>query len=156
MNPPQEEVLVKVEDLLAGAQIQHKRAENVDKEVWKKFLLNCCYNVATAYYDCPIGPIRKDPERARKYEALAKEAYSVGLAQGIPIDEAYLERVLRNFREEYAEDAGSSLQRDMHEGKMAELDTFAGYIVREGARLGIEVPVMEEMYRKLLMRQDGK
>ena len=153
MNPPKEEVLSKVDELFTRAQIQHKKADNIEKEVWKKFMLNCCYNVATAYYDCTIGPIRADKKRAENYEALAREAFRVGRAQGIPLEDKNLEDVIRKFREEYAEEAGSSLQRDMHAGKMAELDTFSGYIVREAKKLGIEVPVMEEMYKELKKRQ---
>lgn len=146
------EALQKVEDLLTGADIPHKWAEDIELEIWKKFMLNCCYNVATAYYDANIGPIRDNPEWAKSYEDLAREAYALARARGIPLREENLEKVLKNFREVYADDDSSSLQRDLHEGKPVEVETFSGYVVREGKRLGVPVPVSERMYEGLKKR----
>ena len=119
-------------------------------DIWKKYVLNCCYNVATAFYDCPIGPIRDDPAKARDYIALAQEAAQVAVAKGIAISSEDIEAIIDRFYHSYADEASSSLQRDIHAGRPAEVETFSGYIVKEAHRLGLAVPVSEKMYQGLV------
>ena len=62
------------------------------------------------------------------------------------------EDIIDRFYHTYADDASSSLQRDLHAGKQAEIETFSGYVVREAKSLGIDVPVSEKMYAGLKIR----
>ena len=54
-----------------------------DREIWRKYILNCAYNVATAYYDNTIGELRSVPAKAKEYEDLVWEAYKVGVSKGV-------------------------------------------------------------------------
>ena len=139
-----------VSELLTAADIDHKVAEDIQQAIWKKYILNCAYNVASAYYDNNIGQLRSDPVKAKEYEALVREAYSVAREKGINVEQKDVDAILYRFYHELADDATSSLQRDIHDGKQAEIETFSGYIVREGKRLGLDTPVSEKMYEGLL------
>lgn len=138
-----------VADILSLAGIDHKIASDIRLEIWRKYILNCAYNVATACYDNTIGQLRRDPQKAGEYEALVWEAYHVGCAEGVRLKEDHAASIIRKFYNELAEDATSSLQRDVRAGKPAEVDTFSGYIVREAERLGIDAPVSKRMYDML-------
>lgn len=140
-------------ELLLGAGIDCKKAEDIEREIWRKYILNCAYNVETAYYMNTIGELRSDPVKAEEYESLVQEAYLVAKAKGIHVTQEHVEAIIHRFYFELAEDATSSLQRDIRDGKRAELETFGGYLVREAKRLGIEVPVSERMYKELKRRQ---
>ncbi|MCD8121982.1 MAG: 2-dehydropantoate 2-reductase [Clostridiales bacterium] len=146
----QKEILKELSELLTGAQIRHKVSEDVELDIWKKYILNCAYNVATSYYDNTVGQLRSDPVKAKEYETLVWEAYQVGCAKGVRLVPSNVEDIIKRFYEKYADGSTSSLQRDIRAGKKAEVETFSGYIVREARRLGIEVPVSERMYRGLL------
>ena len=122
--------------------------EDIEAAIWKKYILNCAYNVMTARYDLTIGQLRADPVKAAEYGALVGEAWSVGKAKGIHVTEDDRERISRDFYRQ-PENATSSLQRDVAAGRPSEADTFCGYIVREGEKLGIDTPVMREMYAYL-------
>ena len=139
-----------VSELLSAADIDHQVAEDIQSAVWKKYILNCAYNVASAYYDNNIGQLRSDPAKAKEYEALVREAYSVARAKGVNVGQEDVDAILHRFYHELADDATSSLQRDIRDGKQAEIETFSGYIVREGKRLGLDMPVSEKMYEGLL------
>lgn len=145
----QKRKIEEVSRLLAAADIDHAVAEDIELAVWRKYILNCAYNVASAYYDNTIGQLRSDPVKAKEYEALVTEAYNVALAKGVHVKPAHKDAIIHRFYYELAENATSSLQRDIREGKRAEIDTFSGYIVREGKKLGLEMPVSEKMYQRL-------
>lgn len=147
-----EEELQKVKEvceLLDNAGADCKAAEDIRCEIWRKYILNCAYNVETAYYMNTIGELRADPVKAAEYEALVREAYEVAKAKEINVRQEHIDAIIQRFYHELAENATSSLQRDIRDGKRAELETFSGYLVKEAKRLGIEVPVSERMYKGL-------
>ncbi|MCD8083960.1 MAG: 2-dehydropantoate 2-reductase [Clostridiales bacterium] len=145
----QRELLGRLSDLFTGAGIRHRICEDIELDIWRKYILNCAYNVLTAYYDNTIGQLRSDPVKAGEYEALVMEAYQVGCAKGVHLAPSHAKAIITRFYKELAADATSSLQRDIRAGKPAEIETFSGYLVKEAGRLGIDVPVTERMYRGL-------
>lgn len=147
-----EEQWMRVEEvsaLLSGAGIDCSTAHDIQTEIWRKYILNCAYNVATACYENTIGQIRNDPDKTRNYEALVNEARQVALAKGIGIKQEHIDAILYQFHHIYGNDATSSLQRDILQGRKSELETFSGYLVREAGKLHVPVPVSEQMYREL-------
>ena len=138
-----------VTDLLNGAGVDCTASRDIQAEIWKKYILNCAYNVETALYNNSIGQLREDPKKAAIYEALVDEAWHVALAKGIHVTEAHRDAILHRFYYELQYNATSSLQRDVNAGRPTELETFSGYIVREARRLGTSVPVSEKMYEEL-------
>lgn len=135
--------------LLTAADIDCEVAADIEVEIWRKYILNCAYNVETAFYDNTIGQLRRDEKKAKEYEALVTEAYQVGLAKGVAIRQEHIDAIIHRFYYELADDATSSLQRDIRAGRRSEVDVFGGYIVREAERHGIPVPVSLKMYEKL-------
>lgn len=135
--------------LLTAADIDCEVAADIEVEIWRKYILNCAYNVETAFYDNTIGQLRRDAKKAKEYEALVNEAYQVGLAKGVAIRQEHIDAIIHRFYYELADDATSSLQRDIRAGRRSEVDVFGGYIVREAERHGIPVPVSLKMYEKL-------
>lgn len=135
--------------LLTAADIDCEVAADIEVEIWRKYILNCAYNVETAFYDNTIGQLRRDEKKAKEYEALVNEAYQVGLAKGVAIRQEHIDAIIHRFYYELADDATSSLQRDIRAGRRSEVDVFGGYIVREAERHGIPVPVSLKMYEKL-------
>lgn len=141
-----------VSQILSGADIDHEVAEDIEAAIWKKYILNCAYNAESAYYDNTIGQLRNDPVKAKEYEALVNEAYQVGRAKGVNVKQEDVDAIIHRFYYELAENATSSLQRDIRAGKKAEVETFSGYIVKEGAKLGVDTPVTEKMYEGLKVK----
>lgn len=135
--------------LLTAADIDCEVAADIEVEIWRKYILNCAYNVETAFYDNTIGQLRRDEKKAKEYEELVNEAYQVGLAKGVAIRQEHIDAIIHRFYYELADDATSSLQRDIRAGRRSEVDVFGGYIVREAERHGIPVPVSLKMYEKL-------
>ena len=135
-----------VSAILRAADIDHQVSDEIEVEIWRKYILNCAYNVATAYYDNTIGELRRDPRKAAEYEALVNEAWQVALAKGVAVTQEHVDAIIHRFYKELAGNATSSLQRDIRAGRTAETETFSGYIVHEGKKLGLDLPVSSKMY----------
>ena len=146
----QQEKVAQVAEILKGADIDYKDDGDIEVEIWRKYILNCAFNVMTAFYDNTIGELRRDPVKAQQYETLVWEAASVGRAKGVALTDEHIQEVIHKFRHVHADNATSSLQRDFQIcKKQTELETFSGYIVQEAKSLGVSIPLSEEMYQGL-------
>ena len=146
----QQEKVAQVAEILKGADIDYKDDGDIEVEIWRQYILNCAFNVMTAFYDNTIGELRRDPVKAQQYETLVWEAASVGRAKGVALTDEHIQEVIHKFRHVHADNATSSLQRDFQIcKKQTELETFSGYIVQEAKRLGVSIPLSEEMYQGL-------
>ena len=145
-----------VSDILSAAGIDHEKADDIETEIWRKYILNCAYNVETAFYDNTIGQLRDDPVKAKEYETLVEEAYHVAQAKGVSVTQGHIDRIINRFYKELAYGATSSLQRDVCSGRTSELETFSGYIVREADRLGVPAPLSHRMYEGLKEICEGR
>ena len=146
----QREKVAEVAKILKVADIDYKDEGDIEVEIWRKYILNCAFNVMTAFYDNTIGELRSDQVKAQQYETLVREAASVGRARGVALTDEHINEVIHKFRYVHADNATSSLQRDYRIcKKQTELPTFSGYIVKEAKRLGVEIPLSEKMYQGL-------
>ena len=146
----QQEKVAQVAEILKGADIDYKDDGDIEVEIWRKYILNCAFNVMTAFYDNTIGELRRDPVKAQQYETLVWEAASVGRAKGVALTDEHIQEVIHKFRHVHADNATSSLHIDFQIcKKQTELETFSGYIVQEAKRLGVSIPLSEEMYQGL-------
>lgn len=126
-------------------------SKDVEAAVWEKYIFNCGYNVITAYYMEMVETLQESEEKCRQFRTLLEEAYEVAMAKNIQIREGYIESEYSRF---IKLDAGStsSLKRDMEAGRKNELETFSGYLVTEAKKLGVEVPLSEEIYKKMIYK----
>ena len=69
----QREKAADVAKLLKGADIDYKDEGDIEVEIWRKYILNCAFNVMTAFYDNTIGELRSDQVKAQQYESLVWE-----------------------------------------------------------------------------------
>jgi 2-dehydropantoate 2-reductase len=135
--------------LLDDALVDCTPARDIQRETWRKYILNAAYNVETARYNNSIGQLRDDPVKAKQHEDLIWEAYAVAKAKNVDVRKDDAESIIHRFYHEFKYDATSSLQRDIVAGRQSELETFCGYLVREGAKLELSLPVTSEMYEAL-------
>lgn len=140
----------KVYDVLNHPGLTCCIAQNITVEIWRKFILNCAYNVLTAYYQTSIGGALSQPHGKEEFRALLQEAYDVGKAAGVPLPDNVVADQYDRILGSDDMDATSSLKRDIAAGHQSELDTFSGALIRLAHRYGVPVPVSEKCYQALL------
>lgn len=69
-----------VYDLLHVEGFSAHLSEDIKVDIWKKFILNCGYNVITAYYVSTIGEAFAKPHGKEEFKALIEEACAIAQA----------------------------------------------------------------------------
>ena len=134
--------------LFKGVEITSNLVEDIQVEIWKKFLFICTISGLGGLVRVPMGKIRSSDYLFQMMRDTSQEIFNVAKAKGIGLTEKHIDSVFEAIQNQGA-DVTASTQRDIMEGKPSELDNFNGYIVREGKRLGVPVPVNELIYECL-------
>lgn len=146
------EAALAVSALLSKAGIKCRVEEDIEAAVWTKYIQNCAFNVATAYYLTDAQGIYSDEARLEKYRHLLSESCLVARTLGIHIADNLEEDLYDRLLHKIVATGTSSLKKDMAAGRPNELETFSGALVRQARELGIPVPVSEEFYLEMKSR----
>lgn len=142
----------KVFEVLNHEGLTCRIADDIQAELWAKYITNCAYNVITAYYEGNIGDVFEHPEGKEQFRTLLEEAYAVGTGLGIALDTNLVDGIYNRIVNQNAKNVTSSLARDIIHGHQSELETFSGYLVRTAHDLGIAVPFSETCYHAISSR----
>ncbi|MCF8716131.1 2-dehydropantoate 2-reductase [Joostella atrarenae] len=123
-------------------------ADDIHREIWKKFMFIATISAIGGLTRVPIGAIRSSPYLYKKMEEIANEILHVAQAKQINLTVKDVENVFKTI-DKLDPQSTASTQRDIMEGKPSELENFNGYIVKEGARLNVATPVNEFIYECL-------
>jgi 2-dehydropantoate 2-reductase len=119
--------------------------------MWRKLVFLAAFALTTSAAGKTTGEILADPTYRQLGLACIREACAVAVAEGAKVDaEAVIAGVLKmpgNMR--------SSMQKDVEQGKMPELDAIAGPILRGAQRHGIDVPATKKLVAELELRIGG-
>ena len=133
-----------VVDAFAKAGFDMKVSENVRKAVWQKLMTNVSLSALTGVFQMPLGFVTQSESAWKLCEILIREACEVAKADGVEFDvEDKIEEVRRVSVN--GPMGITSICADLQNGRMTEVDTISGSVVRAAKRLGMEAPHHEMM-----------
>ena len=130
--------------LFARAGVPVELSDNVVGALWGKLLLNCGYNAISAITDVPYGRMVTLPGIAQTVHDAVVECLAVAKALEVTIPGDVFAAVARIATSMPGQ--VSSTCQDLRRGKPTEIDHLNGYVVREGERLGIPVPLNRALH----------
>ena len=136
-------LLAKVCNLLNYCGMETAIVDDILDYVWTKLLINVGINALTAIHRCPNGELLKSTDTRNKLTAAVKEGETVARAMGINLPDDPLAMTL-DVCKRTAHNLSSMLQ-DINNKRPTEIDSINGEIVAAGRKLGIQVPVNEEL-----------
>lgn len=148
MNNLQSDRILRIQKLFSQAGIESIIPQNIELEIWRKFLFICTVSGIGALTRMPIGINRSDKEIRNIMMQTATEIMEVANQKNIPLGDLDLKNVFKAI-DAQTPDTTASMQRDIMNGKPSELDNFNGYILAEGNRLGIATPINAFIYHCL-------
>jgi 2-dehydropantoate 2-reductase len=138
----------RLQEALAGADIQAEAVEDGRVPIWEKFIFLVAIAGFTGASRLPIGPLWSDPPvRAQLLEA-CREVERVARAEGIDVALDIIERITV-YVDSIPASMRSSLLIDLSEGKRIEVEALLGAVVRRAARAGVAAPIMSTLYAVL-------
>jgi 2-dehydropantoate 2-reductase len=146
-----------VTDRLQQLEAAYKRAkgvtfnvsDNIQGEMWSKFMFICAMSGIGAITRAPIGIQREMPEIRNMYLEMMREIRTVAEARDVFIADDAVENIM-TFVDSLPPHATASMQRDIMEGRPSELDGQNGAVVRLGRAENVPTPINHLIYYSLL------
>lgn len=129
-------------------------SDDIRRDVWTKFLFISAVSGVGAVSRATAGRMRAVPETRALLEAAMREVEAVARARGVALAPDVVARTLA-FVDGLPEAATASMQRDVMEGRLSELEAQNGAVVRLGRELGVPTPVHEMIYAALRPQEDA-
>jgi 2-dehydropantoate 2-reductase len=122
-------------ELLRRSGVEVRVDGSSEEVLWEKLARQAATAAVTSIAQRPVGELRTDPDWRRRFRAAIDEACAVAAA------DAEWEII-----EGMPPLLTSSTARDISAGIPSELDAITGAVVRAGRRLGVDTPVLTELY----------
>lgn len=138
-----------VEAFLRAKGLDAFLAEDIQAEIWRKFLFISAVSGVGSISRAPIGVMRAQPETRWLIEIVMREIRAVAKAHGVDLPREAVAASLK-FLDSLPADGMSSMQQDIAEGRPSELDSQNGAVVRLGREKGVPTPINEGIQAALL------
>jgi 2-dehydropantoate 2-reductase len=135
-------VLDELHALCVAAGVDAMLSQEIEREIWTKFVRLSVFSGLTSVARCPIGAVLADPALAAMLDGAFAESMAVAEARGVGLDP----RIPARARDAFAGlpyDAKSSMLEDLQRGRRLELPWLSGAVVRLGREAGVATPVHE-------------
>ena len=138
-----------------AAKLDIDLSADIECERWEKFIFLTAMAGATATLRSTIGPIAADPDTFAFFKALMEEAFAVGRAKGVALDQAYIDERLNFVMTKVEPGMKASMAHDLERGNRLELDWLAGKVRELGRELGVPTPASDIVYLVLKLHRLG-
>jgi len=141
----------KIKNTLKAANIDAEYRKDIRNIVWEKYLFISPFANATTFLNKKMRELLDSAEGKKLLEGLLWEVVNIAKAQSVKIPEN-IKEVTISKASAFPYETKTSMQMDFEKGKKAEIETFTGYIVKEGRKHQIPVPNHEMVYEALQKR----
>lgn len=147
------ERIMKIADAFSGTKANFRLSDNINQDLWHKYMFISTMSGITTLMRQPIGPIRETESGKQTIKRLQSEIYKVMKSVDAPIAEEIESMQMKQI-------AGlgytmkSSMQRDMEKLAQVEVEHLHGYLLEIARRKDIDVPVLEAVYANLKIYQE--
>ena len=149
-----ERLLKKIAQDFKDSGIDGVLSDNIKRDALTKFSYVSPIGTAGLYLHAVAGDFQREGEARELFKTLIREIVTLANAMGITFEEDLVERNLK-ILSNLPEEATTSMQRDVMEGKQSEIDGLVYEVVRIAKKYGVEVPAYEraaEKFREMEVR----
>jgi 2-dehydropantoate 2-reductase len=146
---PESEHTKRIVELFARAGVSVRTSENIQADLWTKFIGNCSLNAISALSRARYGRIAQDAEAWKLVERAIEEVILVAKASGVdlgPLAQVSAASALARKIATQLPEALSSTAQDLLRGKRTEIDSLNGLVACRGAALGIPTPMNHTLW----------
>ena len=133
--------------------IESKIAEDIQRTLWLKWMVNMGMNQVSALMEVPFAPFQKIPALLEAAKMAMEEVVAVAKEAGVDLtmDDVWaMDEKIHGFEPE----ATSSMLQDVAAKRKTEVEFFAGELMRLGKQYGVATPYNALLYQ-LLRAKEG-
>lgn len=143
-----DDTLNEIHGLLTKSGIDSIISDDIERDLWKKYIFINAFSGFTALCRASIGDIRNDKFTFDLYKRSVMETISVSKALKINLPETIYDDVIK-ISENTTPESKSSLLLDIENNRKTEIETLHGTLVRFAGDLKIPVPINRTIYSAL-------
>ncbi|HSA58590.1 MAG TPA: 2-dehydropantoate 2-reductase [bacterium] len=145
---PQTNRLDQIVETFRKARIEVHASGDIRRDLWIKLCWNTAFNQVCTVARATVGVVLESEAMHRLLRATMREVFAVAARHGVELSESIIDQHLTLSSEELRSVKPSMLQ-DFERGRRLEHETFSGFIVREGEKFGLPVPINTTLYEFL-------
>ena len=138
-----------------AARLDIALSDNIARDRWHKFILLSATSGTTSVTRATMGQILADPDTRALFRNLLQEAFTVGRAKGVALDDGLVDGFMALAEHNMPADMKASMANDLDRGNRLELDWLAGEVCRLGRELKVPTPVNDTIYAALKLHRMG-
>jgi 2-dehydropantoate 2-reductase len=142
------ERILKLAEVFSGTKAIFRLSDNIEEDLWHKYLFIATFSGVTSLFRSPIGPIREQEYGVETIRKLLHEVADIMRGLDAPLEHNVVEAQLTRI-ENLNFEMKSSLQRDMEKQLPTEVDHFFGYLLQHAMKQGVNVPLLQAIYTNL-------
>jgi 2-dehydropantoate 2-reductase len=143
------ELTRRIRDIFRESDIECEAKDDLPRERWKKLVWNIPFNgLSIAEGGIDVGRILANPNLEQKVRALMRETLDAAAKLGHHLPDSLIEKQIAVSLA--MKDYKPSSLLDFLAGRDVEVDAIWGEPLRRAKAAGAEVPVLEELHRRLL------
>lgn len=142
------ERILKIAESFKGANANFRLSEDINRDLWQKYLFISTMSGITTLMRSPIGPIREQKSGRGTISRLLKEIIAVMKRADAPLV-ANAEEVVMKQMDGLGFEMKSSMQRDMEKSLPVEADHLHRFLLELAGKEQISAPVLEAIYANL-------
>ncbi|MGG5252322.1 2-dehydropantoate 2-reductase [Neobacillus sp. SM06] len=146
------ERILKIAESFSGANANFRLSDNINRDLWQKYLFISTMSGITTLMRAPIGPIREQPNGRETVQHLLHEIITVMKAVDAPLVDHVAEALMKQI-DGLGFEMKSSMQRDMEKQLPVEADHLHGFLFQIARKEQIATPVLEAVYANLKIYQ---
>ncbi|MFD3190038.1 ketopantoate reductase family protein [Sedimentitalea sp. HM32M-2] len=139
---------------IKGAGASAPATNDIDRDLWMKFVLFSAVSGVTAAGRCTIGDILDHPPLADLMRAVIAETAAIGRARGISLPMT-AEADTWNLVQGLPRAMRASTAIDLEEGRPLEIEWISGAARRLAAQMDVPAPINSALYALLLPHKTG-
>jgi len=114
-------------------------SDNIEKEIWKKFMFISSFAAISTITESPAGEIFACEKTANLFRKLLEEVHQVAMANKVPLTTDDVEAAYQ-LGQSFSPTMKSSMQRDFEKRKPIEVDALSGAVVQYGKKVNVPTP----------------
>lgn len=145
----------RLKSVFDGSKADFVLSDDINQDMWHKYLFITAMSGITSLMESPIGPIRDLESGKRIIAGLLNEISAIMMKLDAPVKHDIAEIQLKRIYE-LGEDMKSSMQRDMEKHLPTEADHLQGYLLEKAKEHDMEIPILETIYMKLALYEKAR
>jgi 2-dehydropantoate 2-reductase len=144
-----------LEQVCRPAQFRATLSDDVNRDIWTKFVRLSVMSGMTAVTRSPLGVICADPALFDMLKAAVREAEAVARAKGVAVPSTTVDDVAATYAA-LPPQTRSSMLEDLERGRRLELPWLSGAVVRIAEEVGVPTPIHRFIATVLAPHVNGK